>query len=706
MPARPHSRTVQSLSRSSARSAGSRPQTYRAVPVLAFGLLALSAVVAWHRTAVSAEKAEATDATTIEQRLTADVSWLADDAREGRGVGTQGLVAAGEYIREQFAAAGLDVTRASGTAFQTFDMVTGAEAGKNNALTLTGADGKPVTLKRGTDFEVCSFGGAGEFSGQVVFAGYGIDDKDSEYSDFTGVDVKGHIALIIRRNPQQGNPHSPFAGPHGSVSRHAELRTKISHAYSRGATAVLLVNDPYSSRKAVTDARERLQKVKDQLAEAADAWQADKGDDPETATKLKKAFDSAVSRYRAAKKDAAAGPPDDLMKFGYGGKKEQTEIPVVHITQAAANRLLEPALKKTLVEIETAIDEDLKPQSALLAGVSVAGQTDITRNRADVRNVIGVLEGSGPLADETIVIGAHSDHVGRGGPDSGSLARGSREVHNGADDNASGSAALLELARRFGALAKEKPLPRRMVFIAFTAEELGLIGSARYVREPLFPLDKTIAMFNMDMVGRLKDNKLTVFGTGTAPVWKPLIEELGQKYEFQVTQKPDGFGPSDHSSFYAKKIPVLHFFTGTHSDYHRPSDDVDLINAAGMRRVVALIEDAVLRTLDTPDRPEYVAVKQSGPARRGGSRPYFGSIPDFGREGRGYHISGVAPGSPAAKGGLKGGDAIVGLGDSRVSGLGDFDLALRKYKQDDEVKVTVLRDGKEVELTVILGKPR
>ncbi|MCA9118279.1 MAG: M28 family peptidase, partial [Planctomycetaceae bacterium] len=496
------------------------------------------------KTAAAAEVEAGADAAAAEMRLRHDVEWLADDAREGRGVGTKGLNDAAEYIRQQFEEAGLDVTRVEGGAFQKFDMVTGAEAGETNTLTLTGADGKAIELKRGEDFEICSFGSAGTFSGEVVFAGYGIEDKESEYSDFEGLEVKDRIVLIIRRNPQQGNPHGAFAGPHGGISRHAELRTKVSNAYSRGAKAVLLVNDPFSSRKAVKDAAARLEKVKDQLAEAADAWQVDNFESPEAAEKLKEAFVSAVRRYRAAKKDAAAGPPDDLMKFGYGGKKSQTDIPVLHITQAAADKLLQPALKKSLEQLEAEIDKELKPGSAVLTGFQVAGEVSITRTRADIQNVIGVLEGSGPKAEETIVIGAHYDHVGRGGPDSGSLAKDSREVHNGADDNGSGTAALLELARRLAARAKEKPFQRRIVFIAFTAEELGLIGSARYVSEPLFPLDSTVAMFNMDMVGRLKDDKLTIFGTGTAPEWKALVEELAGKYAFDLTQKPSGFGPS------------------------------------------------------------------------------------------------------------------------------------------------------------------
>ena len=373
-----------------------------------------------------------------------------------------------------------------------------------------------------------------------------------------------------------------------------------------------------------------------------------------------------------------------------------------HIKQAVADRLLKKSLGQSLAEVENAIDKDLKPRSAVLKGWHVKGEGSVEQIESEVKNVIGVLEGEGPLANETIVIGAHYDHVGMGGP--GSLAPGSHEVHNGADDNGSGTVSLIELARRFGA-TKEKP-SRRLVFIAFTAEERGLIGSNYYVKHPVFPLKDTIAMFNMDMVGRLRNDKLIVYGTGTAPRWKPLLEDLGKKHGFDLAYKPEGEGPSDHQEFFLKKIPVLHFFTDTHRDYHRPSDDWDKINVPGMSRVVDLLEDIVQKTLDTKDRPEYIAVKGAATIGRGGSRPYFGSIPDFGSEAAGYAISGVSPGSPADKGGLKGGDVIVQMGKQKIGSLDDFDLALRDFNAGDQVEVTVLREGKKVNLKVVLDKPR
>ncbi|OYV80382.1 MAG: aminopeptidase, partial [Planctomycetia bacterium 21-64-5] len=317
------------------------------------------------------------------------------------------------------------------------------------------------------------------------------------------------------------------------------------------------------------------------------------------------------------------------------------------------------------------------------------------------KNVVAVLEGEGPHADETIVVGAHYDHLGMGGE--GSLAAGVQEVHNGADDNASGTAALIEVARRLA--SRTEKLPRRVVFLAFTGEERGLIGSARYCRDPLVPLDKTVAMLNMDMVGRLADDKLIVQGVDTATEFGPVIDHLADRYGLKVTKQPGGFGPSDHSSFYPHKVPVMHFFTGTHSDYHRPSDDYEKINLPGMRRVAEMVADTVVELAELGERPHYQAAK-SKPQFRGGDRPYFGSIPDFGSDEPGYHLGGVSPDSPADKGGLKAGDAIVKLGEYKIGNLEDFDGALRKFKAGDKVSLIVNRDGKPVTLEVVLDPPR
>lgn len=641
-------------------------------------------------------------ATALESRLLDGVKYLASDDLEGRGVGTDGLDKAAEFIREQFEQAGLDVHAVDGGAYQTFEMTIGSKLSSPNTLVLTGPEDTTLTLEIPKDFTPLSFGGSGKFSGEIAFVGYGIEADDKGYNEFTDIDVQGKVVIIMRRNPQQGNPHGKFAdGPHGGVSRHAALRTKAANAYGAGATAVLFVNDPYSGQVDLDSAKKRVDKAKEKLIKAAIAFEEVDLQQAEALATARQNLSTAVKTLAERKADVVAGMPDDLMEYGYGGNTEQHAIPLLQITRAVCDQILKTS-GTDLATLEKEIDKDLKPRSQVLDGWRASGEVSIERVKAEVKNIIGVLEGEGPLANETVVIGAHYDHVGRGGE--GSLSPGSNEIHNGADDNASGTVALIELARRFAA-RDEKP-PRRLVFIAFTAEELGLLGSAHYVKEPIFPLDNTVAMINMDMVGRLKDDKLTIFGTGTAPRWNGLLDELGKEYGFTVTKKPDGFGPSDQSSFYGKKIPVLHFFTGTHSDYHRPGDDWEKINSVGMRRVVDMMERTILDTAKTVDRPKYVAVKSSTTGNRGGNRPYFGSIPDFGQETPGYPLMGVSPDSPADKAGLKSGDVIVAIDKKKIGNLSDFDLALRKYKAGDTIAVTVLRGKDKKTLEVTLDKPR
>lgn len=640
-----------------------------------------------------------------EQRLLNDVKYLASDELEGRGVGLKGLDLAADHIRDAFKKAGLNVTAVKGGAFQPFEMTTSAKLGSPNSLVLEGPDALKLDLKSESDFIPLSFGSSGKFTANLVFCGYGIDAPESHYNDYEGIDVKGKIVVVMRKEPNL-NPHGKAAGPHGGsdsgLSRHADLRAKASAAFGHGAAGVLFVDDPHSGQEALDKLKQQVTKQAETVADAAEAIESTAQDQSEKLQSNKEALTKALARYKQLKSEVAAGPTDKLMKFGYGGTDSARNIPMAHITRKACDQMLQAALKKNLADIEKAISDDEKPHSAELAGWSAQGDFQIERQQTVVKNVIGVLEGHGPLADETVVIGAHYDHVGRGGQNS--AAPGSTEIHNGADDNASGTASLLEVAR---ALAQQRDkLARRVVFIAFTAEESGLIGSAKYCQEPVFPLEKTIAMLNMDMVGRLVDDKLTIFGTGTSAHWVPLLEKLGKEDHFHLSLKPEGFGPSDQSSFYAKKIPVLHFFTGNHSDYHRPSDDWEKINVKGMERVSELVEQVALDTINNPTKPEYIAIKSSANPLREGSRPYFGSIPDFGTDKPGYQLAGVGPGSPAEKGGLKTGDRIVQINQTKIGNLEDFDLALRKFNAGDVIEVTAVRNEKEEKFKITLEKPR
>ena len=638
-----------------------------------------------------------------EQRLLSDIKYLASDELEGRGVGLAGLDAAADYIRDEFARAGLAIDAVHGGPFQTFSMSTGATPGSLNSLEFTGPKNTKLSLVLNTDFAPQSFGAAGAFYGELAFCGYGVAASEKNFDEFAGIDLRGKVAIILRKVPQQGNPQGAFAETRRGMSTHAELRTKLDRAFSRGAVAVLFVNDPYSGRKELEQAKNKVSKIAEEVAAAAEEFIAADPADVEKSAAARKKLADEVARYKAGKGHLGSEEPDALMKFGYAGTDQIRNLPVFHITKAVCDQVLKAALKKSLSEIEAEIDKDFKPHSAVLEGWTAGGVVSIDRQYAHVKNVIGVLNGAGPLADETVVIGAHYDHVGRGGP--GSFVPGSKEIHNGADDNASGTVALLELARRFGA-RREKP-PRRLVFIAFTGEEMGLVGSARYTKEPVFPLEKTIAMINMDMVGRLKDEKLTVFGSGTSPVWEGLLTRLGKEGSFSMSLKPEGMGPSDHQSFFMKQIPVLHFFTGTHGDYHRPSDDWEKINIPGTERIVELLEKLILDVARLPERPSYVAVQGTADiGDRSGSRPYFGSVPDFGVEKPGYALAGVAPGGPADKAGLKSGDRIVQFGTHKIENLSDFDLALRSFSPGDAVEVAVMRGDERLTLKVVLDKPR
>jgi len=663
--------------------------------ILTAAFVSLSLVVA-----VAAEKANKPAGSDYLRDL---VKFLADDAQEGRGVGTKGLERAGDFLAAEFKKLGLKTELIEGKPFQTFTMTTGAELGPKNEISIvnTAAGGETKALKIGVDFNPLSLGGSGKLDLPLVFVGYGITGKDEKYDDYAGIDVKDKAVIVLRHEPQQNNPHSAFSGTDNSP--HAPYVRKISNAYEHGAAAVVFVTDEYDIEQRIKQAQKRWLQAIDDFAEAVakykkiekptqkqtDEFQVEAGKHVEQVQKYAKAI------------DAEADPVVGFKGAGPGG--ESNRMPVIHVRRAAIAPIVKAALGVELGALEKEIDKSPSPQSKELKGYNLKGEITVKRTTAEVRNVIAVLEGSGPLADETVVVGAHYDHLGFGGE--GSFVPNAKEIHNGADDNGSGAAALVEVARILS--SRKDKLARRVVFIAFTGEERGLIGSARYVKEPLFPLDKTVAMINMDMVGRLTDNKLIVQGVDTAKEFDPVIDGLNKEYAFTLTKQPGGFGPSDHSSFYALKVPVMHFFTGTHKDYHRPSDDFDKLNLEGMEKIAAMVAKTTEAVADAKGRPTYVESKRPQIARgSGGDRPYFGSIPDFSQTEPGYGIQGAAKDSPAEKGGIKGGDLIIKLGESRVGNLEDFDNALRKFKGGDKVPVVVKRGGKEVTLTVTLDPPR
>lgn len=321
------------------------------------------------------------------------------------------------------------------------------------------------------------------------------------------------------------------------------------------------------------------------------------------------------------------------------------------------------------------------------------------------RNVIGILPGGDPeLRREFVIVGAHYDHLGTGGP--GSLAPDRPgEIHNGADDNASGVAALLRIAQRL----TDGPRPARSVlFVAFTGEESGLIGSARFAADATIPKEAMVGMLNLDMVGRLGAQPLIVYGVATAEEWNVILDPAAARAGIKLATRGEGYGPSDHTSFYSRDIPVLHFFTNVHGDYHRPSDDWDRIDAQGLDRVAALVADVAAGVANR--RPALTLLRGAGepprpaePGARRGYGAYLGSVPDFTPVERGVKLSGVSPGSPAERAAIRAGDVIVGLGRFDVTDLQALTDALTAHRPGDEVEVRLVRDRTQLTVRVTLG---
>ncbi len=644
------------------------------------------------------------NAASIERRLAESTAYLASDELAGRGVGSRGLEQAADYLHKQFAEMGLETALINGTPFQELEVTSGSRLGAQNSLTFLGpakegGQSQRIELELGEDFNPLAIGDSGRFQLPLVFVGYGITGREEQYDDYADVDVKGKAVVILRHEPQQHNPHSAFDG--SETSRHATFRSKVSNAYQHGAAAVIFLTDAVAIEQRVRAAQRRLQTALDELHKAqSELKNLEHATLDELAAYQKKIEERVadVERYSARMREEM----DPVLDYQHAGEDaEGRNMPVLHCRRSALDPIVQAALGKDLATLEREIDRGPTPQSAELSGWRVQGQTQIDRDRATIKNVIAVLEGEGPHADETVIVGAHYDHLGRGGP--GSAEPGSTEIHNGADDNASGTAALLEIARTLA--NRDKKLPRRVVFIAFTGEERGLLGSAQYIRQPLYPLEKTVAMLNLDMVGRLQDNKLIANGTDTAKEFSAWLDEVNKATGFELIKKPGGFGPSDHASFYAKKIPVLHFFTGSHPDYHRPSDDYEKLDLDGIRRTAQLVA-GLTEQIALSDAPPTYQESQQQLVSRGGTRPYFGSIPDFSSAETGYALAGVAKGSPADRAGIRGGDVVIRFGESKIGNLQDIDGALRKYKAGDKVPVVIKRDGKELTLEVTLDPPR
>jgi hypothetical protein len=374
----------------------------------------------------------------------------------------------------------------------------------------------------------------------------------------------------------------------------------------------------------------------------------------------------------------ADGEDDLLTRFGSVSGPENTGIVLVQLKNAAAESWFHAA-GKSLAEVQGQINHLVKPQSfAFPDRLRVSIHVDIETTRATVNNVLAYLPGK---SDEYVILGAHYDHLGRGNYDS--LAPSQiGQIHPGADDNASGTAGVLELARLLSPMKGQ--LQRGILFASFAGEELGLLGSAHWVQEPTLPLDKAVAMLNMDMIGRIKDDKLYIGGVGTGSTLKAAVEQAQTGANFKIEYSPGGYSASDHTSFVSKKIPVLFFFSGLHSDYHKPSDTWDKIDPRAAARLLNVVGSTGLQLASAPERPAFITVVEDKPlgGSGGGYGPYFGST--------------------AAKAGLKAGDILTQFGDKPIGNLYDFTDALRRSKVGDIVEVTVMRDGQPIKASVKL----
>ncbi|MDQ3474481.1 MAG: M20/M25/M40 family metallo-hydrolase [Acidobacteriota bacterium] len=603
------------------------------------------------------------------ERLRADVTYLASDKLAGRRTGTPGANAAADYIAKEFGRLKLKPGAGKSGYLQAFPYVAGIDLGKTNRLQfsdngknlLVGEDWTPLGISTNGNIEKAN----------AVFVGYGLTVSELKHDDYAGANAGGRIAIAFAGTPDGDNPHGQFA-------RYDDVRWKAIAARNAGAKALLVIANETNFK------------------------------------------DDRLSRLRYDNSGGDAG------------------LPVVSVSRQAAERLLAKN-SSLLAEIEQRLraksaTADSERQKFPLETIQISLTTDLMRREAAAANVIGILEGADPaLKNETIVIGAHYDHLGHGG--AGSLASKEGEIHHGADDNASGVAGVLELARIFSA---QDPRPRRsIVFATFSGEEEGLLGSNYYVNHPVVPLADTVAMINMDMIGRMKNRSLTVGGMGTATEWAALVENAnklqgmtvtatqgnapagsqvaagmpivvaanGQAIvhndpakQFTLTLNADGYGPSDHSSFYAKQIPVLFFWTGTHSDYHKPSDTAEKINYEDESRILGVVAK-IVDGIDTSDkRPTYTLAKTEATGRSTGFRVSLGTIPNYSDSGDGLLLDGVREDSPAAKAGLKAGDRIVKLAGRDVRNVYDYTYVLGEMKAGQEYEVEVMRGTERLTL--------
>src|SRR3954454_22686555 len=462
-------------------------------------------------------------------------------------------------------------------------------------------NGRKTAIEFQKDYTPFNFSHSGKLAGTVVFAGYGITAPEYKYDDYAGIEVKDKVVLILRHEPQEADEKSVFGGK--QFTQHAQFAIKASNAKMHGAAGLIVIND--------------VPNHKDQ--------------------------------------------EDKLPTFGSIEGPSDTGIPVVQIKEAIAEKWFAAAGKHVDQNI-AGIDKDMKPESFVFpSNLQIDANVDLERQVKTVHNVAAYLPGT---TKEYVIIGAHYDHLGLGGQFS--LAPSMTwTVHRGADDNASWTSGVIELARYFSKQPKQK---RGILFLTFAGEELGLLGSAFWANNPEIPLENAVSMLNMDMIGRAKGGKLYVGGSATGSNFRAMLDKIVPQHpdlKVDYSEGPES-GSSDHTSFIAKRVPSLFFFSGLHSDYHKPSDTWDKIDSAGAANLLSMVADIAEQLREADARPEFVkpAVASHGGASGDGAQtsgygPWFGSVPDFAEGIQGVKFADVTEGSPAQKAGLKAGDVMV-----------------------------------------------
>jgi Tol biopolymer transport system component len=570
----------------------------------------------------------------LSEEFKKNVEALASDSMEGRGLATQGISRAADWIEKQLRKNGY-APAFDGSFRQPLKVKVGVRLTEGNAL-----DGVAKE-----DWTPLGCSSPGEFAGELAFAGYGIEAPAVGYREMEGMDLHGKIALILRYEPQEKDEASPFNGR--KPSRYSAQRYKVLQARERGAVAVIFVTGPLQ----------------------------DEG-------------------------------KDKLPPLANDGPESPAGLPVLQVKTSVAQAWLRGA-GVDLKKFQESVDRDLTPRSLAVTGVRLKGKVALEALYADSANLGGLIPGRGTLAEGVVVLGAHYDHLGYGGQ--GSMRPNEKAIHNGADDNASGTVAAIQIGEQLRKALASEPSHRAILVVLFTGEEVGLAGSSYFVQHPPVPLDRITAMINLDMVGRLRNSELVALGSQTAPEWSALLKAAGQEVPgLKLNGHGDGYGPSDQTSFYASGIPVLHFFTGAHEEYHTPQDDAGTLNAEGAAQIevfaVALMQELATRL----ERLTYVRTS-AGPAIEGDSRgygAYLGTIPDYramdSSEG-GVLLADVREGGPADRAGIRGGDRIVGMGGTRIENLYDMTFALQDNRPGDTIDVTVIRGEQRFTLQATLG---